>query len=460
MENVKDLRAQVSVCLKNKNMEQLKQLISTAQDIELLHLYMDLTPNEQVLVFRLLKKEAALNIFEQLSTELQKQLLESFTDEQATQLVNEMTPDDRVALLEELPATIARKLLASLTPEEREVTNILMGYKEQTAGRIMTTEYISLRRNLTAEEAIAKVRTQAADKETVYILYVTDNAKKLEGVISLKDLIIAEPTARIEDIMFRAVISVSTNTDQEAVANTLKELDLLAIPVVDTEGRIVGIVTIDDAMDILEKEATEDILNQAGLVGSTSGGEENRSEQLVHGSLWAIWRVRLPFLIFTIIAGFAAGGVVDGFEEILEEVVAVAIFIPLIMDMGGNIGTQSSTVFARGVVLGHIRMDKFKKQLLKETGVGFSLGAVTGAVSGVIATLWQGEPMLGVAVGLSLTVVSTLAAFLGFVVPYFLMKLGLDQAAGSAPLITSVKDVVGLLVYFVLVSQLLAHLIY
>jgi len=436
--------------LTDKNLDNLKAILSTAEEMEILYIFGDLSDDEQVIIFRLLGKDTALSLFEQLDTDLQQNLLHSFTDEKTIEFVNELAPDDRVRLLDELPASIAKKLVASLTPQERDATNILMGYEPETAGRIMTTEFISLKKEMTATQALSKVRAQGRDKETVYTLYVTDNAKKLEGVLSLKTLIMAEENITVADIMTKSVIKAHTNSDQEVVANLLKEFDLLAIPVVDKEDRLVGIVTIDDAVDILEDEATEDIFNEAGLV-DIAGKEADRSEALVNGSLWTIWRVRLPFLIITLGAGFAAGLIIGGFEETLESIAVVAIFIPLIMDMGGNVGTQSSTVFARGVVLGHIDIGKFFKHLLKELSVGLSIGALVGVVGGFLTALWQG-PELGLAVGLALVATITLAALLGFLVPFGLIKLKVDQAAGSAPIITSIKDIAGLLIYFAFVS--------
>jgi magnesium transporter len=264
----------------------------------------------------------------------------------------------------------------------------------------------------------------------------------------------AKGNDKVETIMMKNVISVSTSTDQEEVANILKELDLLALPVVDSEKRLVGIVTIDDAIDILEEEVTEDILDAAGFA-DIAGNESNRSEILTKGSLWKIWTVRLPFLIITLIAGMIAGLIIEGFEDILESVVIVAFFIPLIMDMGGNVGTQSSTVFARGVVLGHINVKQFVKPFFKELGVGFSMGLLVGAIAAVVISIWTGKPMLGLAVGLSLIATMTLAALLGFLVPYVLIKLKVDQAAGSAPIITSIKDISGLFIYFALVFLLM-----
>ena len=444
--------------IKAKDMEALKALLNNAEDMEILHAFHDLSDKEQVIAFRLLKKNKALEVFEQLDTDEQHNLLRSFTDERAQEFINELAPDDRVRLLDELPAMVAKKLINALSPAERKATNVLLGYAPETAGRNMTTEYISLKKEMTAEQALVKVRRQAKDKETIYTLYVTNASRELEGVLSLKELLMAAEGTTIESVMHKKPISAFTDTDQEEVARTLQEMDLLSLPILDKEGRLVGIVTIDDAVDILEEEVTEDIYDQAGLADIT-GNEASRSEVLIHGSLWAIWKVRLPFLLITLVAGFLAGMVIEGFEEVLESIAVVAVFIPLIMDMGGNVGTQSSTVFARGVVLGHIQMRKFLPHFVKEVGVGLSIGVLVGIVAGLIAGLWQGMPMLGLAVGLALVVTMTLAALLGFLVPFVLIKFNVDQAAGSAPIITSIKDIVGLMIYFVFVSIFLGHLL-
>ena len=448
---------QISKCLQSKDMETLKALLKSAEPIEIFNIFADLSDDEQVIVFRLLSKDDALFVFEELDTEDQHNLLNGFTDSQKIEFINELAPDDRVKLLDELPAAIAKRILSALSKDEREMTNLLLGYGAQTAGRLMTPEYVRISKHLTAKDALEKVKINAAEKETIYTIYITDEKRKLEGVLSLRDLLIAPAEEKVENIMEKISITVSTDTDQEEVARLLQKLDWLAIPVVDKEGRLVGIVTIDDAIDILEDEATEDMLTQGGLM---AGKEANRSEALINGNLFTIWKVRLPFLIITLAAGILSASVLSGFEDVLEQVAAVAFFIPMIMDMGGTVGTQSSTVFARGVVLGHINIKSFAKHFVKEIGVGFSIGVIAGTAAGIIAFVWQGEPMLGLAVGLSIAITATLASSLGFLVPFVLIKLNVDQAAGSSPIITSVKDISGLIVYFVLASILLGHLMY
>jgi len=441
--------------IKSKDMTSLKTLLASANEVDILDMIQDLSAENQAIVYRLLSKDTALFVFERLDTYYQQKLIRSFTEESAIEIITALDPDERVRLFDEMPATFTKKMLAALSPEEREMTNLLMGYNAQTAGHIMTPEYVRISRSMTVAEALDKVKETAKTIETIYTIYITDDSRVLEGVISLRELLIADPAQKVEDVMQGIVAKVHTDTDQEEVARLLQKLDWLAVPVVDNENRLVGIVTIDDAVDILEEEATEDILDAAGF-SDIAVKEADRSEVLTKGSLWKIWAVRLPFLIITLAAGMAAGLIIEGFEEILESVVIVAFFIPLIMDMGGNVGTQSSTVFARGVVLGHINIKQFLRPFLKELGVGFSMGVLVGVISGGIISLWLGMPMLGVAVGISLVATMTLAAVLGFLVPFTLMKLKVDQAAGSAPVITSIKDISGLFIYFALVAVLMS----
>ena len=463
------LREKILDHISKKDLLGLKGLLAGVEEMEFLDAFYDLSDEAQVIAFRLLTKDKALSTFEELDTDEQQNLLRSFTDKRAIVFVNEMAPDDRVKLLDELPAIVAKKLIASLSYEERDVTNILMGYEPETAGRIMTTEFISLNKEMTVDQALEKVSSQAEDKETIYTLFVTDVSKKLEGVLTLKGLLIARGMGGktigntngdtlVGDIMSKNAISVSTDTDQEEVARILRELDLLAIPVVDREERLVGIVTIDDAVDILVDEATEDILDHAGLAG-VSTNESDRSETLIHGSLWEILKVRLPILLVTLALGMVSGLVIDSFESTLEAIVGVAVFIPMVMGMGGNIGTQSSTIFIRGFVLGHIKINDFAKPFLKNIGVGLCIGTLVGVLAGVVAWLWQGMPnnipALGFAVGVAMVISMTTASLLGYLVPYVLIKMNLDQAAGSAPIITTLKDIVALTIYFVCVTLFL-----
>jgi magnesium transporter len=449
--------------LSRKEMAALKEELNRQDLLQLVEMYDELIAqnklDEMVVAFRLLGKDLSIEVFEMLSIESQDQLIQAFADESAKEVIMALEPDDRVRLLDEVPAKVAKKLLNALTSDERKKTADLLGYAPETAGRIMTPEYVSLKKSYTVDEAVTKIKAQKKDAETIYILYVTDESRKLIGVVSLGDIITADSETLVEDMMTTEIKQVKTDTDQEVVARLLKDLDLLAVPVVDSEERLVGIVTVDDAIDILEEEASEDMLKKTGIGSFLYRREEGRSSKLIYGSLWHVWRVRLPFLVITLIGGLLAGVVIEAFEETLEAVVALAIFIPVIMDMGGNVGTQSSTIFTRAVVLGQINMSRFIQHFAREVGIGASMGAVLGAAAAVIASMWQGMPELGYAVGLSLLLTITIATALGFLVPYILMRIGLDQAAGSDPIITTIKDMSGLAIYFGLVSVFLAHLL-
>ena len=441
-----NFKAAVWSDLENKKIDQLKHTLNRAEDVFILDILNELPPQELVIVYRLLYKEKALSIFEALDTWVQEKLFHSFTEEKAIELIEELAPDDRVRLLDELPAKVTKNLLRSLSPEERRMTNLLMGFEPETAGRIMTPEYLRLKRDMTARKALEVVKEGAKEKETIYTLYITDDQRHLEGVLSLRDLLIADPEVKLESLMQQA-IKVSTDADQEEVARLLQDLDLLAIPVTDKENRLVGIITVDDAMDILEDEATDDIFSTVGMP-DVNKKENMRSAVLIEGSVLQIWKVRLPFLLLAMIGGMLAGTVIHNFEEMLESVAAVAVFIPVIMDMGGNVGSQSSTVFTRGLILGQIQLKNFWKHVLKEVFVGASMGVVIGILAGLVAFFWHGNAALGLSVGLALVAAMTLASFLGYVIPFILMKLDVDQVAGTAAIITTIKDVAGLFIYF------------
>ena len=441
-----------------ENIEQLKELLNREDLVDLVQLMQELEAQQRVVCFRLLNKDLAMEVFERLDVELQEDLITAFAESEAADTFKKLAPDDRVRLLDELPARVAKKLLKNLSKEEREQTSELLGYKEETAGRIMNPEYIRFRRGTIVDEALNKLRTLGREKETIYNIYITDRNRILEGTISLEELLLADPEKKIEDVMNDDPISVTTEMDQEEVARLLQEQDMLAVPVVDKENRLVGIVTVDDAVDVLEEEATEDIFEMAGLK-ALRADEASKSRTMIDGSLLDIWKIRIPFLLIALAGGLLAGAVIDGFEATLESIAAVAIFIPVIMDMGGNVGTQSSTIFARALVLGHINVRRFVKYFFKEMSVGLTMGVILGALAGVIAQFWQGISGFGLAVGVSLALTVTVASSLGFVIPFILYKLELDQAAGSDPIITTLKDITGLLIYFSLVQLFMGHLL-
>lgn len=444
--------------IKKKEFEKLQVILKDLQRHELKEIFKHLKQDEQVIFFEVLSEDKAVALFKILGTQQQKNLLDALQPPMVQTFLNQLSSDDRVRLFDRLPERRVKSLLGVLTPDNRSETLHLQAYVPETAGRIMTTEFVTLTEDMTQEEALAKVTQEATRKENIYILFIIDEKLKLTGFITLHRLLMMAPTAVINEHMSRQPISVKTSEDQEKVAQKVKELDLLALAVVDDTNKLVGIVTFDDAMEILEEEATEDILNQAGL-SDLKDTEEDRSKLLINGKLNKILAVRLPFLLATLLLSMLSGLVIENFEQTLESIAMVAIFIPLIMGMGGNIGTQSSTVFTRGLVLGHIEIENFLEHFFKELRVGLTIGALMGIMAGLMATIWLGFPMLGLAVGLALFATMTVASLLGFLVPFILIKLKIDQAAGSAPIITTIKDLVALLIYFTCISLFLGHLI-
>ncbi|HQE98704.1 MAG TPA: magnesium transporter [Anaerolineae bacterium] len=439
--------------LEARDMQGLKTLMAEADMDGLLLLIQDLTPQERVIVFRLLDKNRALTLFEQLDVEQAQALLAAFTDEQAIAIFAALDPDERARLLDELPAAVAKRLVAALPPQERAQVNLLLGYGPETAGRIMTPKYIRLTQEMTVAQALEKVRTQAVSPETLHTLYVTDAERCLVGWLPLQALILNSPATPIVEIMNPDVAWVTTDTDQEETAQRLHHRDLLSLAVVDQGQRLVGVITVDDAMEIMEEEVTEDIFDKAAVVAI--GSHDSSSYRLVNGKLWDIWPMRLPFLLIALVGGLLAGAVIGVFEDTLHGIPMLAMFIPVVMDMGGNAGTQSTTIFARALALGHINMRHFGAHLLREIGVGVTMGAAVGVLAGLIGAIWQGMPALGWVIGLALTATLTLATTLGFLIPYLLTRIGLDPAAGADPIITTIKDITGLLIYFALAYYLL-----
>ncbi len=452
-----DIYAAVRDLLDEGDLEKVKVLLQDENPVDIAQIIRVLPIVEQGPVFRLLSKDKAIDVFEQLNVDEQQVLLSSFQEERAIELFSNLDPDDQAELVDELPAKVANRLIARLSPEERKYLGLLMGYPADTAGRIMTPEYVSLRADMTVQAALDKLREVSPSKETIYYCYVVDNTRHLEGVVSLRDLIVASPDALVSSIMATDIVVCDTLEDQELVAKRIQEHDFLALPVVDREHRLVGIVTVDDAMDILEEEATEDIYVKAGL-GDIKSRDVTRSFDLIKGSVFQALRARLPYLVITLFGGMLAGGVIGAFEEALAAIVILAFFIPVIMDMGGNVGTQSSTIFTRGLLLGHISIDQFLTQVLRETKVGAAMGLFLGTGGGLFGLIWQGSWQIGLVVGLSLFFTITTATVVGFVVPFTLTKMGLDQAAGADPIITTLKDVTGLLIYFGMAHIFLGHL--
>jgi magnesium transporter len=442
---------QLEVLLEAGNYDGAKLLLRPVQEVDAAEAIGNLPRTLQALAFRLLPKDEAIAVYEYLPVDVQQTLLERLRSGEVLELVEAMSPDDRVRLFDELPAKVVRRLQAELSPAERRVTAQLLGYEPETAGRLMTTEFIDLKEFHSVAQALAIVRRLARDTETIYALYVTDGSRRLTGMLSLRDLVVAEPEARIGDVMTREVISVSTDTDQEEVARAIQRYDFLAIPVVDREQRLVGIVTVDDVIDVIEQEATRDLY----AAGAVQAGDE---DDYFQSSLITVVRRRVVWLLVLVLANSLTFAVIAREEEILSRVVVLAAFIPLLIDTGGNVGAQSSTVVIRGLSTQQLQVNGRRITVLREAAAGLLLGLMLLVV--VVPWAWQlgGEPMVAWATGVSLLAISVLAATAGAALPLLFARLGFDPALMSAPFITTAVDVVGVFLYLRVARLLLPAL--
>ena len=442
---------QLEAMLAVGNYDAVKQLLEPVQPVDIAEAIGGLPSQLQAIAFRLLSKDEAISVYEYLETAIQQNLLGLLRSGEMREVMEEMSPDDRARLFEELPAKVVRQLLSELSPDERRVTAELLGYQPETAGRLMTTEYVSLKENQSAAVALEIVRRRARDTETIYSLYVTDAQRRLTGILSLRDLLTADLQARIGDVMTEEVLSVRTNTDQEKVARTIQRYDFLAIPVVDLEQRLVGIVTVDDVIDVIEQEATRD-LYAAGAV--QAGGEDD----YFSSNLFTVARRRVVWLAVLVVASFFTSEVIAANEEVLQRVVLLAAFIPLLGGTGGNVGAQSSTVVIRGLSTQSITALGPLRAIAREALAGALLGLLM-MVLVVPFAWWRGESALvGLSVGMSLLAITTLAATAGAAFPLLFDRMGLDPALMSTPFITTCTDVAGTLIYLQTAAWLVSHL--
>jgi magnesium transporter len=405
-----------------------------------------LEPSERAIVFRLLGKERAATAFEVLSPLHQGQLLESLADETIHDLFHALDAADRTELLEEMPAIVAMRLLAELPHDARRFTNEVLGYREYSAGRVMSPRYVSLREHMTASEALAKVRSARLRPREVLLLPVTDDERHLVGYVTLPDLVTAEPEALVGALAHPETYWVSATEDQEVAARLIQEANLVALPVLDAEQRLVGVLTVDDAMEIIEEEETED--------AARAGGAEPLAVPYLDAGALTVARSRALWLLLLIVAAMLTVNVLQVFASTLEQVVTLAIFIPLLIGTGGNSGAQAATVVVRAMALGEVRLADLPRILRREVVVGLLLGAMLGALAlpvvGLVFT-WQ----LGVVVAVTLLAICTWASFAGGLLPVLARQVGIDPAVVSAPLITTLVDATGLIIYFLVARAVL-----
>ncbi|MEH1942825.1 MAG: magnesium transporter [Nostoc sp.] len=442
------VRTQLQMLLETGDLQGAKAILVPVQPADIAEAIEGLPEAMHALAFRLLSKDEAIEVYEYLDYSVQERLIEELKSQEVRDIVDQMSPDDRARLFDELPAKVVNRLLEQLSPTERQATAQLLGYGADTAGRIMTLELISLKENFTVSQALERIRNLANASEMIYYLYVMDAERRLTGIVSLRELVTSQPEQIIGEIMTRDVVYVHTDTDQEEVARLIQRYDFLAVPVVDREQRLVGIVTVDDVIDILQQETTEDIYALGG--GVQSGGDNYFQMNLLE-----IARKRVVWLLVLLVTNTITGTIIKSQEDLLAKVVTLTAFIPLLTGTGGNVGAQSSTVVIRGMNTDEIRSLGVVQVIGREAIAGVLLGGMLGTIATVWAYFLQGRLEVAIAVGTSLVAISILASISGSALPFLFRYLRLDPALMSAPFITTAVDVVGVLIYFNLARVIL-----
>lgn len=442
------VRSQLQALLEQNDLQGAKAILVPVQPADIAEAIEGLPEAMQAIAFRLLSKGEAIEVYEYLDSSIQQALIEEFKRQDVLDIVDQMSPDDRVRLFDELPAKIVNRLLEQLSPTERQATAQLLGYAPGTAGRIMTPELISFKEGFTVTQALERIRRLANVTETIYYLYVTDNARRLTGTLSLRDLVTSQPSQTIGEIMTREAVFIYTDTDQEEVAKVIQRYDFLAVPVVDREQRLVGIVTVDDVIDIIQEETTEDIY-------ALGGGVQSGGDNYFQSDLLTVARKRVVWLLVLLVTNTVTGTIIKSQEGLLQQVVSLEAFIPLLTGTGGNVGAQSSTVVIRGMNTDEIRAMGEFQVIIREGIAGLILGTMLGSIATVWAYFLQGNLAVAISVGVSLVAISLLASVSGSALPFLFRYLRLDPALMSAPFITTAVDVAGVLIYFNLARLIL-----
>jgi len=407
--------------------------------------------DQKVGLMQWLPEDEAVFLLQEMEDFEQAEIIRHLDKQRASRILEDMASDDVADLIGKLSPEEAQEILHLIDEEELADFGSLLKYPEESAGGIMTTEFISLPADIPVEEAISRLREIAPDAETIYYVYVVDHEGRLIGVISLRDLIASSDGVILKEVMRQNVISVNAELDQEEVARVVSKYDLLAVPVVDDETRLLGIITVDDVIDVMEQEATEDIYRLAGA-------SKVVDMELTEAPVSKVVRLRLPWLLISMVGGFISGSVIGGYESTLEAIVILAVFIPVIMDMGGNVGTQSSTIFVRGLATGEIDLAEAWPYFFREIRIGVTLGLICGVLISGVAFLWQGNPYLGAVVGVSILGTITVAALIGTLVPLLCSKINVDPAITAGPFVTTIKDVTGLMIYFFIATSFIEYL--
>ena len=434
--------------LETKQYTRLRQRLADMNEADIAAALEELEEKDQLKVFRILPKDMAADVFSYMDVEVQHFIISSLSEKDAGVIIDNLMADDATDMLEEMPANMVKRLLAAASPETRRDINNLLRYPEDSAGSIMTVEFVDLKENLTVSQAIERIRSIGVDSETINICYVLDSRRKLIGTVALRYLLLSDPDDVIGDIMHENVISINTLMDQEEVARQFKKYDFTAMPVVDGENRLVGIITVDDIVDIMEQEATEDIEKMAAIVPT--------DKPYMKTGVFETWKKRIPWLLLLMISATFTGKIISSFEDALSVYVVLTAFIPMLMDTGGNAGGQASVTIIRGLSLDEIEFSDVFKVMWKEVRVAFVCG-ITLAVANFAKLMLLDRVGLNVALVVCSTLVAVvlIAKLVGCTLPMLAKKLGFDPAVMASPFITTIVDAISLLIYFRIATDLL-----
>lgn len=438
----------IETAIQEGKFSKIREMVIQLNVVDIAQLLDELDEEKTLIVFRLLPKEISVEVFSYISTEQQQYIIESITDKEIKHIIDNLFMDDTVDILEEMPANVVQKILKHVSADRRNLINRFLRYPEDSAGSLMTIEYVDLKKEMTVEQALQRVKKVGVDGETIDICYVMDQNRKLEGIIPLRKLVLNDGDTIIEDIMETNIISINTHTDQETIGNLFRKYDLLAMPVVDQENRLVGIITIDDIIEIIEIENTEDFQVMAAM--------EPSEEEYLKTNVMRLARNRIVWLLILMISATFTGSIIKHYEELLASVVILASFIPMLMDSGGNAGAQSATMVIRGLALDEIRMRDLGKVIWKEFRVSLLVGIVLTSVNFMrVYFIERTGITIAVTISISLFFTIILAKLVGSTLPIVAKKLKLDPAIMAAPMITTIVDAVALFAYFRIASWLL-----
>lgn len=443
----KILLPEIKELIETKDFRGLRDFLRERHPADIVDILRELNPTERVMSFRLLDKNKISEVFALFEPIEQEELLKQFTEHHAREILLQMHPDDRTQLFDELPAHIVEKLLKLLPPLERKEANELFNYPHNSAGRIMTPEYVDLQMDMTVEKALGHIRKTGPNRETIYICYIVDETKKLRGVASLKNIILADTGQYIRDIMNENVIYVRTTDDQEKAAQVVQKYDILAVPVVDNEDRLVGIVTVDDVLDVVQEEATEDFQKMAGI--------QTIEEKYFRVGFSRRVSNRVAWLVILVIAATISQAILRSYSGVLSSVIALTYFIPMLTGSGGNTGSQSSTLIIRALATGEVKSREWWRIILREFKVGVALGLIMGIIAFSIASISLRQINIASSVGISLFAVVSVGNIVGVAIPLFFRLIKLDPAFVSAPLIATLLDATGLIIYFEIARRIL-----